>query len=282
MSVEVITTISPTTNEPVVTRNGISPADIALLPETAAKAFKTWRTTKLSDRQIIVRKALDALAGRTDELARELTEQMGRPIAYTGKEISTAIKRAEFLLKASDEALKDSPGEAEKGFERFIRKAPVGPVLVIFAWNVSLGPFAFLLSTVLPPFPFSFPRRAQCGLSMFQGRFPPCFVFFVILFVFLFFYKPDRRSSARLWLLFSFFVFPMWFLAILACHRLSFIAAHGNSHRLDWLDCHAVFLFFPLTLNAFLSSIIRYPQRRALTLSTHSLRASFASFHALR
>lgn len=137
MSVEVITTISPTTNEAIVTRNGISQADLALLPETAAKAFQTWRTTKLSDRQIIVRKALDALTSRTDELARELTEQMGRPIAYTGKEISTAIKRAEFLLRASDEALKDTPGEAEKGYERFIRKAPVGPVLVIFAWNVS-------------------------------------------------------------------------------------------------------------------------------------------------
>ncbi|KJR87964.1 uncharacterized protein SPSK_07394 [Sporothrix schenckii 1099-18] len=163
MSVEVITTISPTTNEPVVTRNGISQADLALLPETATKAFQTWRTTKLSDRQIIVRKALDALASRTDELARELTEQMGRPIAYTGKEISTAIKRAEFLLKASDEALKDSPGEAEKGFERFIRKVPVGPVLIIFAWNVSLASFGLspetpmlfltLFSAVLVPTP---------------------------------------------------------------------------------------------------------------------------------
>ncbi|KIH92304.1 hypothetical protein SPBR_02686 [Sporothrix brasiliensis 5110] len=147
MSVEVITTISPTTNEPVVTRNGISQADLALLPETATKAFQTWRTTKLSDRQIIVRKALDALASRTDELARELTEQMGRPIAYTGKEISTAIKRAEFLLKASDEALKDSPGEAEKGFERFIRKVPVGPVLIIFAWNY---PYLILVNTLIP------------------------------------------------------------------------------------------------------------------------------------
>jgi acyl-CoA reductase-like NAD-dependent aldehyde dehydrogenase len=163
MSVEVITTISPTTNEPIVTRNGISHADLALLPETAAKAFKTWRTTKLSDRQIIVRKALDTLASRTDELAKELTEQMGRPIAYTGKEITTAIRRAEFLLKASDEALKDSPGEAEKGFERFIRKAPVGPVLIIFAWNVSLGPFC-LPSTFLSAFFhfifFSCPRHA--------------------------------------------------------------------------------------------------------------------------
>lgn len=137
MSIEVITTISPTTNEPILTRSGISEADLTLLPQTAVEAFQSWRATKLHDRQIIVRKALDILAGRKDELAKELTVQMGRPIRYTGSEIVTAIKRAEFLLKVSDEVLKDTPGEAENGYQRFIRKVPVGPVLVIFAWNVS-------------------------------------------------------------------------------------------------------------------------------------------------
>jgi len=61
---------------------------------------------------------------------------MGRPIAYTAKEVSTAIKRAEYLLKVSEETLQDTPGEAEAGFKRFIRKVPVGPALIIFAWNV--------------------------------------------------------------------------------------------------------------------------------------------------
>jgi acyl-CoA reductase-like NAD-dependent aldehyde dehydrogenase len=102
----------------------------------ATAAFQSWRTTKLADRQIIVKKALALLADKQDELAVELTEQMGRPIAYTGKEVATAIKRAEYLLKISDEVLKDTDGEAEAGFKRFIRKIPVGPVLIIFAWNV--------------------------------------------------------------------------------------------------------------------------------------------------
>lgn len=137
MSVEVVTTISPTTNEPVLSRNGISPPDLELLPQTATEAFESYRKTSLADRQKIVRKALDILAGKTDELAKEVTEQMGRPIAFTGKEVTTAIKRSEYLLKISGDALKDTEGEAEKGFKRFIRKLPVGPVLVIFAWNVS-------------------------------------------------------------------------------------------------------------------------------------------------
>jgi len=136
MSVEVITTISPTTHEPILTRNGVSAEELEQLPDIATAAFQQWRTTALTDRQIIVKKALQLLAEKQDDLALELTVQMGRPIAYTAKEVATAVKRAEYLLKISDEVLKDTDGEAEKGFKRFIRKVPVGPVLIIFAWNV--------------------------------------------------------------------------------------------------------------------------------------------------
>lgn len=138
MSVETITTISPTTNKPIVIRNGISAEDLQSLSTVATDSFEKFKKTTLEERKQIVKKALKLLNDKQDVLAKELTEQMGRPIAYTAKEITTAIKRGEYLLKISDEALKDTDGEAEKGFKRFIRKVPVGPVLVLFAWNVSL------------------------------------------------------------------------------------------------------------------------------------------------
>lgn len=137
MSVETITTISPITNKPVLTRNGISAEDLQQLPITATEAFLKFRKTSLKERQDIVKKALKLLNDKQDELAKELTEQMGRPIAYTAKEVTTAVKRGEYLLKISEDALRDTDGEAEKGFKRFIRKVPVGPCLILFAWNVS-------------------------------------------------------------------------------------------------------------------------------------------------
>ena len=108
-----------------------------MLPDVATEAFQSFRKTSLAERQAIIKRALKILNDKQDDLALELTTQMGRPIAYTAKEVATAVKRAEYLLKVSDEVLKDTEGEAEKGFKRFIRKVPVGPVLVIFAWNVS-------------------------------------------------------------------------------------------------------------------------------------------------
>lgn len=136
MSVERLITISPSTNKPILERNGVTDEDIATLPATATDAFKAFRKTTLAERQAIVKKALKGLERKKDELAKELTEQMGRPIAYAAKEITTAVARAEYLLKISDEVFKDTDGEPEKGFKRYIRKVPVGPVLILFAWNV--------------------------------------------------------------------------------------------------------------------------------------------------
>ena len=140
MSVEQLITISPANNKPILTRDALSTADIALLPRIAEKAFDDYRFTSLKERQEIVSKALDLLNEKQDVLARELTEQMGRPIAYTAKEITTAVARGKYLLKISEDALKETEGEAEKGFKRYIRKVPVGPVLILFAWNVSSEP----------------------------------------------------------------------------------------------------------------------------------------------
>jgi acyl-CoA reductase-like NAD-dependent aldehyde dehydrogenase len=147
MSLEVLTTISPSTNKPIIKRNGLSEGDVATLCQNAVAAFKSFKKTSLSGRQHIVKTALKILDQKQDELAKELTEQMGRPIAYTAKEIKTAILRAKYLLKISDETLADTPGEPEKGFKRLIRKVPVGPVLVIFAWNVQKLFTVFVNST---------------------------------------------------------------------------------------------------------------------------------------
>ncbi|TKA70213.1 hypothetical protein B0A49_04813 [Cryomyces minteri] len=147
MSVEQLTTISPITNKPIVQRQGLSDADITALPRAATAAFNAFRKTSLAERQTIVKQALQLLEQKKDELAKELTEQMGRPIAYTGKEITTAVARGKYLLKVSGDALSDTDGEKEQGYKRFIKKVPVGPVLVLFAWNY---PYLILVNSIIP------------------------------------------------------------------------------------------------------------------------------------
>lgn len=147
MPAEKITTISPFTNKPVVEHNGPTDAELSELPKKSQKAFLEWRKTSLADRQKIVKKALQLLEEKKEELGHELTEQMGRPISYTAGEVSTAVMRGEYLLKISDAALADTPGEPQEGFKRFIRKTPVGPTLILFAWNVRIQVFSLPSNT---------------------------------------------------------------------------------------------------------------------------------------
>jgi NAD-dependent aldehyde dehydrogenases len=142
MSLETISTISPATNEPVVTRTGVSSEELKQIPVAAQTAFRSFsQSTTLEQRQQIVERALDILEKKQDELAREITEQMGRPIAYTGVEVATAIKRSRYLVRISSSVLGEKgtvPGEEENGFRRYIKRSPVGVALIIFPWNVSL------------------------------------------------------------------------------------------------------------------------------------------------
>lgn len=147
MAGEAITTISPVTNKPVVTRQGPSDDELVAIPRRAERAFRDFSKTPLKERQGIVRKALEVLKERQDELAHDLTEQMGRPIAYGVKEVTTAVARGEYMLKVSEEALRDTQGEAEAGFSRYIKRAPLGPVLVLFAWNY---PWLILVNSLIP------------------------------------------------------------------------------------------------------------------------------------
>ncbi|KAL9615024.1 MAG: hypothetical protein Q9167_000556 [Letrouitia subvulpina] len=147
MSVDRITTISPTTNLPIITRDGIADSEVALLPALATQAFNDFRLTSLSQRQLIVEKALQQISAKQDVLAQELAEQMGRPIAYGAKEITTAVARGLHLLKISNDAFEDTPGEAEDGYKRYIKKVPIGPVLIIFAWNY---PYLILVNSLIP------------------------------------------------------------------------------------------------------------------------------------
>ena len=156
---ESLTTISPTTNKPLLRRVAAPPTDIALLPSLGQNAFQSFRKSHptLASRQEIVAKALKLVLEKQDELAKELTEQMGRPISYAAKEIQTAVKRAEYLNSIAGEVLgKDVPGQEERGFRRFIRREPVGVVLVLFAWNVSpsLARSAFYISNSSVQYPY--------------------------------------------------------------------------------------------------------------------------------
>ncbi|KAJ4328623.1 hypothetical protein N0V84_000982 [Fusarium piperis] len=132
-----IKTISPSTNEVVCERPETSLAEAREISRRSGAAFQSFRTLPFAQRRAIVERGLAGIQGRKFELGRELAEHMGRPIAASHKEIETMQKRADYLLNTAEEALASLPGRPKEGFRREIKKIPVGPTLIVFAWNVT-------------------------------------------------------------------------------------------------------------------------------------------------
>lgn len=136
------TTISPATGKPVVERTLPSDAELESSVQRAREAFTSWRRTPLDERRAILHKAVDLIVARADELAKEISEQMGRPVSSCKGEIAGFEDRARWLLDYGSKALEDESVDEGRpdGFKRVIRRAPLGVCFLIGAWNVSTDP----------------------------------------------------------------------------------------------------------------------------------------------
>ncbi|KAK4058151.1 hypothetical protein OIO90_000890 [Microbotryomycetes sp. JL221] len=147
---KVQTTISPITGEPVVKRElPQSNDEIDHVLRASHAAFRQWRQTPLNERKRIVQQSVSNLVNRKDQLARELTECMARPIRYTQSEILTYQDRAQWLIDNCDKSLKDEPVDEGRpqGFERLIRRTPLGVCLLVGAWNF---PYMIQVNALIP------------------------------------------------------------------------------------------------------------------------------------
>ncbi|KAF7529212.1 hypothetical protein G7054_g9915 [Neopestalotiopsis clavispora] len=142
-----IQTISPSTNQIIYEQASTSFQQAKEIVKSSNVAFKSFSRLPFAQRRDIVVKALALVQERKMELGRELSEQMGRPISFSHKEIETMQKRADYLLDIAEEALSSIPGRAESGYKRVIKKMPVGPTLIVFAWNF---PYLIIVNALIP------------------------------------------------------------------------------------------------------------------------------------
>ena len=72
-----------------------------------------------------------------ENIAKEITSTMGKPLTQSLKEVDTMIERAEAILECSL-ILSDEPLERKVGYSRFIKREPIGIALLICPWNYPL------------------------------------------------------------------------------------------------------------------------------------------------
>ena len=131
-------TISPINGAVIVRRTYASAAQTRSVLASASAAQQAWRRTPLAERAALVSRGVDAFVARKADIAQELTHQMGRPLRYTPGEVGGFEARARHMIGIAEAALHDVVPAPLPGFTRFVRRDPLGVVLVIAPWNYPL------------------------------------------------------------------------------------------------------------------------------------------------
>ncbi|MGF1764622.1 aldehyde dehydrogenase family protein [Aliivibrio kagoshimensis] len=144
---DVLTSRSPIDGSIYATRKLASPPEVETAVHDAQAAHQQWKGSKLADRAAICHQVIDAIIANQDEIARQLCWMMGRPIRYARAEILATEERARYMIDAAEEALEPTVLSQLPGYSRYIKKEPLGTVLVISPWNY---PYLSAVNTIIP------------------------------------------------------------------------------------------------------------------------------------
>jgi acyl-CoA reductase-like NAD-dependent aldehyde dehydrogenase len=140
--------ISPVDGSVCAERTTTTAEEVARALAKAEAAQKQWRAVPIAERAALCERVVEHMLANADEIGRELSWQMGRPIRFTPFEIRRGFQeRARHMAGIASEALADLAVEPKDGFTRFIRREPVGIVLVVAPWNY---PYLTSVNTIVP------------------------------------------------------------------------------------------------------------------------------------
>jgi len=113
----------------------------------AREAQRNWRLLPVPARAVFCLNAVEAMLAMQDEIVPELAWQMGRPVRYGAGELRGFAERARYMISIAEESLADVVPPAIDGFRRYIRREPLGTVLVVAPWNY---PYLTAVNSIIP------------------------------------------------------------------------------------------------------------------------------------
>lgn len=140
--------VSPIDGSVVAERELADDARVEEVLSAATAAQSGWRATSLDERIRLCEAMVQWLIDHVDEIAPEISLQMGRPVRYTPNEILRgAQERARHMMSIAGENLGDIAVPQVDGFTKFIRREPVGTVLIVAPWNY---PYLTAINSLVP------------------------------------------------------------------------------------------------------------------------------------
>jgi succinate-semialdehyde dehydrogenase / glutarate-semialdehyde dehydrogenase len=129
-----IQTVNPATEEPGRSYDQTTIEEARGAAEAAHRAFREWRRTTFEDRAAVIRKAAEVLRARKDELARLMTDEMGKTFDEGRAEIEKCAFHCDWFADHAAAYLANEPADIGGG-EAFVTFNPIGVVLAVMPWN---------------------------------------------------------------------------------------------------------------------------------------------------
>jgi aldehyde dehydrogenase (NAD+) len=132
---EAITSLNPSTGEPIATVLGGSVGDYDAVVDRAVAAFKRWRVMPPPQRGEVVRKIGQALREQKEDLGLLVTLEVGKIRSEGLGEVQEMIDMADFAVGLSRQLYGLTIASERPGHRMFEQWHPLGPVGIISAFN---------------------------------------------------------------------------------------------------------------------------------------------------
>jgi len=138
---------NPATGEKLADVANLGAADAKAAIAAANAAWPAWRNKTGKERSIILRKWFDLLTANTDDLARILTAEQGKPFAEAKGEIAYGASFVEWFAEEAKRVNGETLPQFDNNRRLMVLKQPIGVCAAITPWNF---PLAMITRKVAP------------------------------------------------------------------------------------------------------------------------------------
>ncbi|MBW8748672.1 MAG: aldehyde dehydrogenase family protein, partial [Acidobacteria bacterium] len=160
-----ILSINPSTGKTLRHFDALTPEQLEAKLALAASAWKAYQEVPLEHRALCMRKLASLIEDETEELARLMTLEMGKPIRAARAEAQKCATACRFYAENAAKFLTSEavPTEASSSYVRF---DPLGVILAVMPWNFPLWQvFRFLAPALM---------AGNAGLLKHASNVPQC------------------------------------------------------------------------------------------------------------
>lgn len=130
---------NPVSNEVIGSFPSGDRRDIDAAVEAARKAFRSWRQVPAPKRAEILFRAAEKLVQHKEELAREMTREMGKILVETRGDVQEAIDMTYYMAGEGRRQFgQTTPSELQEKFAMSLRE-PVGVCALVTPWNFPMA-----------------------------------------------------------------------------------------------------------------------------------------------